>query len=87
LVNDLGDALGKVLDGILVSRMRTAVVVVSLFAAPAEMFIARQGLYGLVANDVQLGVIASALCVAVKSARAWRGVRPPKRDKEEDPSP
>jgi DNA-binding CsgD family transcriptional regulator len=87
LVNDLGDALGKVLDGILVSRIRTAVVVISLFAAPTEMLIARQGLYGLIANDVQLGVIASALCVAVKSARAWRGVRPPKRDKEEDPLP
>lgn len=86
LVNDLGDALGRVLDGILVSRVRTALVVVSLFAAPAEMFITRQGLYGLVANDAQLGVIVSALCVAVKSARAWRGVRPPKQDKGKDPS-
>jgi Bacterial regulatory proteins, luxR family len=86
LVNDLGDALGRVLDGLLVSRVRTAVVVVSLFAVPAQMFITRQGLYGLVANDAQLGVIASALFVAVKSARAWRGVRPPKRDKGKDPS-
>lgn len=50
------------------------------------MVFAHQGLFGLVTNAEQLGVLAGALWAAVRGLRAWRGVQPPKRAKGEDPS-
>jgi hypothetical protein len=84
LVNDLGDALGRLLDAILVSRTRTRAVVVPLLAIPVAMVFFRQGLYGLIANAGSLGVLGGGLWAAVRGLRAWRNVQLPRPTERED---
>jgi hypothetical protein len=82
LVNDLGGALGRLLDSVLVSRMWTRTVVTCLYTLPVSMILSRQGLYGLVTNAGQLAILAAGLGAALRWLRRWRGVEPPKREPE-----
>jgi hypothetical protein len=82
LVNDFGSALGQLLDSVLASRAWTRMVVTCLYAIPVAMVLARQGSYGLVTNAEQFAVLAAGLGAGLRWLRRWRGVEPPKRDRE-----
>jgi hypothetical protein len=79
MVNDLGDALGRVLDAILASRVRTAVVAFTLVAIQAGAILRLRGLSGLLAGADQPAALAGALALAIRWLRNCRGVRPTKR--------
>lgn len=81
-INDLGGALSRLLDKILMSRAWTRVVVACLYAVPVVMILFNQGAYGLVENAGTLAVVAGGLAAGLRWLRRRRGVEPPKRDSQ-----
>jgi hypothetical protein len=84
LVNDLGGALSRQLDAVLISRGRTRTICVLLYAIPVAMVLRHEGTYGLVSNAEQLAIIAAGLATGVRGLRKWRGVQPPKKAETPD---
>ena len=80
-LDDLGAMLGRLLDSVLISRLRTCAAAGMIFMIPVEMIFSREGLYGLVTNAEQLAVLFTATCASVRGLRKWRGVRPPEAKK------
>ena len=80
LINDLGEALCRLLDAVLVSRAWTRAVIAWLFLVPIAMILFNQGAYGLVQNADSLAVVAAGLGAGLRWLRRRRKMEPPKRD-------
>ena len=86
LVNDLGEIVCRRLDLVLASRCQTRTIVTFLYTVPIGTIVYKQGLYGLVLDADQLSIFALALAGGLRWLRRWRGVKPPGRRPESDPS-
>ncbi len=84
-LDDLGGVLGRLLDGVLISRRRTWAAATALVAIPVEMIFSHEGLYGFVTRADQLAVIVAAMCASVRALRKLRCVTPPSKKRDRRP--